>query len=275
MTMTYLPTLFVAHGAPTFALEPGIAGPALAALGRSLARPAAVLVISPHWITAQPRVTSAAQPHTMHDFGGFDPALREIRYPAPGRPALAARTVALLRAAGWDPTPDPQRRLDHGAWVPMLYLYPQADVPVVQLSLPSRLDAEGAFAFGRSLAPLAGENVLVIGSGSLTHNLYELRPGAEQAADYAVEFSNWIRDAVREGDQQRLLQALTIGPHAQRAHPTPEHFWPLLVAAGAAHSMRPATAIDGGMTYAVLSMDSFLFGQDLQLKMGADFVPPV
>ncbi len=275
MIMTHLPTLFVSHGAPTFALEPGSAGPALAALGRSLARPAAVLVVSPHWITAQPRATSAVRPATMHDFGGFDPALDEIRYPAAGHPALAARTVALLRAAGWDAKPDPQRGLDHGAWVPLLYLYPQADVPVIQLSLPSHLDGEGAFAFGRSLAPLAAENVLIVGSGSLTHNLYEVRPGAEQAADYAVEFSNWIREAVRKGDQEHLLLALTIAPHARRAHPTPEHFWPLAVAAGAAHSAQPVTVIDGGITHGVLSMDSFLFGQDLQLQAGADPVAPV
>jgi 4,5-DOPA dioxygenase extradiol len=258
--MSRLPSLFVSHGAPTFALEPGLAGQQLTALGAALPRPAAVLVVSPHWMTSSPRVGIAAQPQTIHDFGGFEPALYRIDYPAPGHPRLAHKAVDTLNAAGWTAQADERRGLDHGAWVPMLHLFPQADMPVFQVSLPSRLDVASAWAFGAALAPLADEGVLIVGSGSLTHNLGEFRAGAGSDEPYAAEFATWVRDAVVQGDSARLRQTLVLAPHAQRAHPTTEHFWPLLVAAGAAAAALPATVIDGGITHGVLSMDSFLFG---------------
>ena len=260
--MTRLPTVFVSHGAPTFALEPGLAGPQLAALGRALRRPKAVLVVSPHWMTRGARVGLSVQPATIHDFGGFPQPLYEIGYPAHGHPELAQRTLAVLQQAGWDAQGDERRGLDHGAWVPLLYLYPDADVPVFQVSLPARLDAQRAWAFGQALAPLADEGVLIVGSGSLTHNLYEVRfdaAGAE-GEDYALEFSAWITQAVLNRDHARLQQTMAIAPHAQRAHPTPEHLWPLMVAAGAAGAEVPATRIEGGITHGVLAMDSYLFG---------------
>ncbi|ODV04290.1 MAG: dioxygenase [Rubrivivax sp. SCN 70-15] len=258
--MTRLPSLFVSHGAPTFAIEPGLAGPKLTALGRALPRPQAVLVVSPHWMTPSPRVGFAARPQTIHDFGGFDPALYEITYPVDGHPALAQRGLDLLVEAGWNPQPDERRGLDHGAWVPLRHLYPEADVPAFQVSLPSRLDADSAWAFGATLAPLADEGVLIVGSGSLTHNLTEFRSGPGRAEGYAAEFAAWVRDAVVRGDSAQLRQTLSRAPHAKRAHPTTEHFWPLLVAAGAAAAALPAAVIDGGITHGVLSMDSFVFG---------------
>ncbi|MCL4745278.1 MAG: dioxygenase [Burkholderiaceae bacterium] len=258
--MNRLPSVFVSHGAPTFAIEPGLAGPQLTALGRALPRPRAVLVVSPHWMTPGPRVGLAARPQTIHDFGGFDPALYEITYPVDGHPELARRALALLGDAGWSPQPDAQRGLDHGAWVVLRHLYPAADVPAFQVSLPSRLDGDTAWAFGAALAPLADEGVLVVGSGSLTHNLAEFRTGAGSDEAYAAEFAAWVRDAVVQGASARLRQALAQAPHARRAHPTAEHFWPLLVAAGAAVSVLPATVIDGGITHGVLSMDAFVFG---------------
>jgi 4,5-DOPA dioxygenase extradiol len=258
--MTRLPSLFISHGAPTFAIEPGIAGPKLAALGRALPRPRAVLVVSPHWMSPSPRVGFTACPKTIHDFGGFDPALYEITYPVDGHPALAQRALEVLGAAGWAPQPDERRGLDHGAWVPLRHLYPEADVPAFQVSLPARLDGDSAWAFGAALAPLADEGVLIVGSGSLTHNLAEFRAGAGHDEPYATEFAAWVRDAVVQGDSARLRQTLALAPHAKRAHPSTEHFWPLLVAAGAAAAALPATVIDGGITHGVLSMDSFLFG---------------
>lgn len=256
--MQSLPSLFVSHGAPTFALEPGAAGAKLTALGRALPRPAAVLVISPHWMTATPRVGISPRPATIHDFGGFDPALYDITYPVAGHTELGLRTVDLLRAAGWPAEADERRGLDHGAWVPLRHLYPQANVPSLQVSLPARLDAESAWAFGQALAPLADEGVLIIGSGSLTHNLYEFRSGHGREESYAAEFAGWVRDAVAGGNHARLRRALELAPHAPRAHPTPEHFWPLLVAAGA--RPRAGTVVEGGITHGVLSMDSFVFG---------------
>lgn len=268
--MQKLPTLFVSHGAPTFALDPGLAGANLAALGRRLPRPQAVLVVSPHWMTRQPQATLSLRPETIHDFGGFDPALYTLQYPVEGAHLAARRALELLQATGLAATPNADRGLDHGAWVPLLHLYPQADIPVFQVSLPMWLDADGAYDYGRALAPLAGEGVLIVGSGSLTHNLYEFRLGDPRAESYVAEFAHWVRDAVLAGDHSRLRQALAIAPHARRAHPTAEHYLPLLVAAGGAAQAVPASVIEGGIVHGVLSMDSFVFGAELPARLGAD-----
>lgn len=261
--MYTLPTLFISHGAPTYALEPGIAGAALAAVGRALSRPNAVLVVSPHWMTAQPRVTTAPQPATLHDFAGFGKALSALQYPAPGHPHLAQRACELLTAAGWPAQADAHQGLDHGAWVPLLHLYSKADVPVFQVSLPAALDAEQALNYGAALAPLREEGVLIIGSGSLTHNLYEFFRAGTEDARYAHEFVAWIRESIQTGDRARLASALTSAPHARRAHPTPEHFLPLLIACGAAGDAQRFTILPGEMIKNVLSMESYVFGCDL------------
>lgn len=257
------PTLFVSHGAPSFALDPGLAGPRLTALGLSLPRPRAVLVVSPHWMTAAPEVGTTDRPETIHDFGGFAPALYELDYPAPGHADLARQAVQALADAGWAVRADPQRGLDHGAWVPLMHLYPQADVPVFQVSLPARLDAESAWAMGQALAPLAEQGVLIVGSGSLTHNLYEFRGGHGDDEPYVKAFAAWVREAVEQADGARLRRTLLDAPQAQRAHPTTEHFWPLLVAAGASDTgsgPAPASVVEGGIAHGMLSMDSFVFG---------------
>jgi 4,5-DOPA dioxygenase extradiol len=261
--MARMPTLFVSHGSPTFAIDPGIAGPRLTALGRALPRPQAILMVSPHWMTPTPRVGTAAQPVTIHDFGGFDAALYQLNYPASGHAALAQRAIDELTKAGWPAQADDARGLDHGAWVPLLHLFPDADVPVFQVSLPARLDAQRAWAFGQALAPLAEEGVLIVGSGSLTHNLYEFRAGHGHDEAYVTAFAAWVREAVEQGDNTRLLRTLNDAPDAHRAHPTTEHFWPLLVAAGAAddgHGTPPATVIEGGIVHGMLAMDSYAFG---------------
>jgi 4,5-DOPA dioxygenase extradiol len=257
-----LPTLFISHGSPTFAIDPGKAGPALTALGQSLPRPKAILIVSPHWMTHEPRVAITSRPQTIHDFGGFAPALYQLQYPAPGAPDVAMRAIALLREAGYPAEPDAEWGLDHGAWVPMLYLYPQADAPVFQVSLPARLDGERAYAFGQALAPLAAEGVLIVGSGSLTHNLHEVRFDAPDASGEAhvTEFADWIQRVVSARDHDRLRQLMALAPHARRAHPTAEHLWPLLVAAGAAGQQAAAQRIDGGIRHGVLSMDGYVFG---------------
>lgn len=260
--MSRLPTLFISHGSPTFALAPGQAGAALAALGRSLPRPRAILVVSPHWMTRGPRVATTSRPQTIHDFGGFAPALYRLQYPAPGAPEVAQMAIECLREAGWAAEADPQWGLDHGAWVPLLHLWPAADVPVFQVSLPAGLDGASAYDYGRALAPLTDEGVLVIGSGSLTHNLHEVRFDAADAPaeTYALAFVNWIAEVLRARDHDRLQQTMSLAPHAARAHPTAEHLWPLMVAAGAAGTQAPAVRIDGGITHGVLSMDAYRFG---------------
>jgi len=261
--MNRMPSLFVSHGAPTFAIEPALAGPLLRQLGRELPRPKAVLVFSPHWMTPGVRVSSTATPETVHDFGGFPAELYRIQYPAPGSPEVAARALELLNAAGWNATADARRGLDHGAWVPVRHLFPDADVPVLQVSMPRDLDAAGAVRLGRALAPLADEGVLLLGSGSITHNLYEFRQDIGAAgASYASEFVEWARAALQRHDEAGLVNYLAAAPHAQRAHPTPDHYLPLPFAFGAAANDAPVRVLDGGMTYGVLAMDAYLFGEN-------------
>ena len=259
--MTRMPSLFVSHGAPTFAIEPAQAGPLLNQLGRELPTPKAIVVVSPHWITPGVRVATTAAPETIHDFGGFPDELYSIQYPAPGSPAVAARVLELLNANGWNAKADERRGLDHGAWVPVRHLYPDANVPVLQVSIPSDLDAAGAVRLGRTLAPLADEGVLLLGSGSITHNLYEFRQDiGAAAASYASEFVDWARAAVRAHDEDALVNYLDVAPHAQRAHPTPDHYLPLPFALGAAAADAKVRVLDGGMTYGVIGMDTYLFG---------------
>jgi 4,5-DOPA dioxygenase extradiol len=265
--MNTLPTVFVSHGAPTFAIEPGLAGAQLRSLGRALGKPSAIVMVSPHWITRGVEITAAPHPQTVHDFGGFPRALYAIQYPAPGSPELAARAQQVLSARGIAASLDTRRGLDHGAWVPLLHMFPDADVPVVQVSIPFDTDEARALELGRALAPLAAEGVLIVGSGSLTHNLYEFRMGDDKEEAYAREFSLWIREAVEQGDTDRLVHALQRAPHARRAHPTTEHFLPLLVAAGAASVATPVTVLDGGIRHGMLAMESYVFGSRVPLQL--------
>ena len=258
--MNRLPSLFISHGAPTFAIEPGLAGPRLTALGRALPRPACraggVAALDDArarawaWCRGRRRSTTSA--------GSTRRSTRSTTRSTAIPSWRSARWKCSAMPAG-RPQPDERRGLDHGAWVPLRHLYPAADVPAFQVSLPARLDGDSAWAFGAALAPLADEGVLIVGSGSLTHNLDEFRsrPGGDEA--YAAEFAAWVRDAVVQGDDARLRRTLSEAPHARRAHPTPEHFWPLLVAAGAAGAAARST-IEGGITHGVLSMDAFVFG---------------
>ena len=253
------PALFISHGAPTFALEPGLLGPQLTKLGGQLHGLAAVLVVSPHWQTPGIRVMTTAAPETIHDFGGFPRALYEMRYPARGEPAIAAEAALLLREAGFEVALDEKRGLDHGTWVPLRYLLPRADVPVFQVSMPMDLDPAGAFRLGHALAPLRERGVLIVGSGSLTHNLYEFRQDVKDP-EYARDFAEWVAKAVVTRAADRLVDYRRLAPHAERAHPTDEHFLPLLVAMGASAETEIPRHIEGGMTYGTLSMDSYGWG---------------
>ena len=261
-----LPTLFISHGSPMFALEPGQAGAALQALGKQLPRPQAIAVISPHWMTRGAAVCTAEKPETIHDFGGFDPRLYSMQYPALGGVKSAQSAMNLLAQAGWNPVATDQWGLDHGTWVPLTYLYPKADIPVFQISLPAGLSTAQALQYGQALQGLRGEGVLIIGTGSLTHNLSEFRGGQDlnaPASTYVTEFAAWVREAALRGDVDALIHTFERAPHAKRAHPTDEHYLPLLVALGASsgHAGRVTTElIDGGVAYGILSMDGFIFG---------------
>jgi 4,5-DOPA dioxygenase extradiol len=260
---TSFPLLFVSHGAPMFAIEPGLAGQGLAELGRELPRPDAIVILSPHWMTrGEISVTASIAPETIHDFGGFPDALYQLRYPAPGAPALAAHIVDLLQNAGWKSRLDARRGLDHGAWVPLLHLAPEADVPVVQVSMPASLDTHQAWKLGQALKPLRDMNVLIVASGSLTHNLYEFRGAARHGADYVKEFAAWTAQTLQAGNTDFLLDYKQHAPSAERAHPTDEHFLPLLIALGAAGEHYETRVLEGGVSYGVLAMDSYLFSSN-------------
>lgn len=277
-----LPTLYVSHGSPMLAVEPGPLGAAFDALGSQLrdAAPRAVLVVSAHWIYSTLAVTMRERQQAWHDFGGFPPELYRLRYDAPGSPVLAERVKALIEAAHIEGAGfvarDDERPLDHGAWLPLRYFFPDADVPVVQLALNPYLPPATQIDIGRALAPLRGEGVLVIGSGSFTHNLREIfgagRPAQHGAPTepYVDAFRGWMveamEEALRSGDTSRIAAYRRQAPFAQRAHPTDEHLLPFFVALGAAlgpagAGRRPAAAaraIDA-VTYGVLAMDTFVF----------------
>jgi 4,5-DOPA dioxygenase extradiol len=258
--MRKAPVLFVSHGAPTFAVEPGLLGPKLAQLGQQLGELRAVLVVSAHWQTRDVQVMRTASPETVHDFGGFPPELYRLRYPAPGAPGVAAETARVLEAAGYPVSFEDQRGLDHGVWVPLRYLRAAADVPVLQVSMPLDLNADGALRLGNVLAPLRERGVMIVGSGSLTHNLYEIGRNAPDDVAYAQSFAAWVRQQVERRDVAALADYRRRAPAAERAHPTEEHFLPLLVAMGASDAADLLRVIEGGMTYGILSMESYGFG---------------
>jgi 4,5-DOPA dioxygenase extradiol len=263
-----LPTLFVSHGSPMSALRTSPAAAPWAKLARDLPRPQAVLVASAHWETELPMVGTAERPQTLHDFGGFPPVLERIRYPAPGAPELARTALDLLAAAGVPASGNGCRGLDHGTWVPLVHMFPQADLPVFQVSIQTSLGSAHHLRLGEALAPLASQGVLVIGSGSLTHNLgdwgrfvhdHGLQPELQPPLPYVDEFRNAIVGALRSGDAEFLANWRERAPHAVRAHPSEEHFLPLLVAYGAAEAGPRVERIDLGVDGGAIAMDAFVF----------------
>jgi 4,5-DOPA dioxygenase extradiol len=259
--MNALPSLYISHGSPMTALHPGQVGERLFELAATLPRPKALVIATAHWLAHKPTVGGAAQPATIHDFYGFPHELFDIRYPAPGAPAVAAQVMQLLEEADLAPVLDPAHGLDHGAWVPLRLLYPQADIPVVPLSIQPNLGPAHQYAVGQALAPLREQGVLVIGSGSITHNLRDFRAGysEEREAPYVRPFIGWIEQKLAAGDTDALLDYRRQAPFAERAHPTDEHLLPLYVALGAAGEHVAAQRIDAGIDLGFLAMDIYRF----------------
>jgi 4,5-DOPA dioxygenase extradiol len=228
-----LPAVFVSHGAPSLPLTDSPAAAFLRGLGVTLGRPAAILCVSAHWDSERPALSLAERPETIYDFRGFPDALYRLTYPAPGAPELARRAAGLLAAAGEMLELDAGRGLDHGAWVPLLLMYPEADIPVVQLSVQSGRGAAPHLALGRALAPLRDEGVLILGSGGAVHNLRQFfgNPGA--TPDWALAFDDWLCRQVEAGAVEALVDYRAKAPHGRQAHPSEEHFLPLHVALGA------------------------------------------
>ena len=253
-----IPAVFLSHGAPTLAVEQTAETRAWAALANELPRPREILAVSAHWDTDAPMVSTAAKPETIHDFNGFPAELYAQRYPAPGAPTLAARVARLLGAAGLECATDAARGLDHGAWVPLKWMYPDADIPVTQLSVQSRRGARHHFALGKALESLRGDDVLVLASGGIVHNLREIQWQAREPVAWAQSFNDWIAARVQSGAVDELLDYRANAPAAVRSHPTDEHLEPFFVALGA--GALPARRLELGFTYGTLGMDSYVFG---------------
>jgi 4,5-DOPA dioxygenase extradiol len=249
-----LPAIFVSHGAPTLPFDDVPARDFLRELGRGI-KPRAIVAVSAHWDTEAPATNAVAVNGTIHDFGGFPQALYDIRYPAPGDAALAADVAALTGG-----TVDTARGLDHGAWVPLMLMYPQADVPVVQLSVQSHLGAAHHIALGRKLAALREDDVLVLGSGGFVHNLRRIAPPGSPEAPWSQEFSAWMHDRLMAGDEAALADYRAQAPHAAMAQPTEDHFMPLFVALGAGGAHAKVALLHSSATFGSLRMDAYSFG---------------
>jgi 4,5-DOPA dioxygenase extradiol len=258
-----LPALFVSHGAPTLPLTKAPARRFLEELAQVLPeRPRAILAVSAHWETSRPAVNSVDVNSTIHDFYGFPAGLYALSYPAPGSAELAARVVELLAGGGLAVDTDLNRGLDHGAWVPLMLAFPEADIPVVQLSVQAGLGPEHHLRLGRLLAPLRKEGVLILGSGSFTHDLSSFRSYARIAdapePDWVGGFADWMDRALAESRIGDLLDYRAQAPHAERNHPTEEHLLPLFVALGAGGG--EARRLHSSRTHVILRMDVYAFG---------------
>ncbi|MDZ4327144.1 MAG: class III extradiol ring-cleavage dioxygenase [Pseudomonas sp.] len=254
-----LPSLYISHGSPMLALEPGASGPALARLADELPKPRAIVIVSAHWENNELLVSGNPQPETWHDFGGFPKALFEVQYPAPGDPQLAAEVVQLLKRSDLPARIDTERPFDHGVWVPLSLMYPQADIPVVQVSLPTRGGPALQTRVGHALASLREQGVLLIGSGSITHNLRELdwHAGPESVEPWAREFRDWMIEKLEANDEAALHDYRQQAPNAVRNHPSDEHLLPLYFARGAGGTF---SVSHKGFTMGALGMDIYRFG---------------
>ncbi|CAN1213432.1 Extradiol ring-cleavage dioxygenase class III enzyme subunit B domain-containing protein [Tumidithrix helvetica PCC 7403] len=254
-------SIFISHGSPELPLRPSPVRDFLLDLGKHIETPKAILAISAHWNTAHPIVSSADRPETIHDFGGFPPELYQLQYPAPGAPQLADRVSELLAKAGFKNEISPNRGLDHGAWNPLMLIYPEANIPVTQLSIQPHLDAAYHFRLGQTLEPLRQEGVLILASGSTTHNLREIGGNAYDANPpiWVSDFTDWLTGKAIAGDTKALLDYQHLAPYAQRNHPSAEHLLPFFVAMGAGGKEAKALPLHSSYTYGVLSMAAFLF----------------
>jgi len=260
---TRIEPLFVSHGSPETALRQTAAHHFLKSFSTDSPRPRAILTVSAHFETDVPALVSDPAPGMIYDFGGFDPRLRDIVYAAPGAPDVAAAAHKLLADAGLGPEMVEQRGYDHGVWVPLVLIYPQADIPVAQLSVQPGRDAAWHYSIGRALAPLADDGVLVLGSGSLTHNLHELftsgrmTSGDTSSVPWVDAFARWIAERLGESDTDALLDYRRQAPFAVENHPSDEHLMPLYVALGAAGENASGIRIHDSVEFGLLAMDAY------------------
>ena len=233
MNLQTLPGLFISHGSPMLALNPEQVGPALHRLSLNLPKPEAIIVMSAHWESHALEISTSVRAETWHDFRGFPAALYDIHYPAPGQPELAEKILHLLADAGLTAHANSTRPRDHGVWMPLLHMYPDADIPVIEISLPINMSAKDIFKIGQTLAILREQQILLIGSGSITHNLAELswHGESQEVPVWASSFRNDVVSKLNHQDYEAILDWQNI-PYVKRNHPTLEHFAPLFFAMG-------------------------------------------
>ncbi|MGQ0665120.1 MAG: DODA-type extradiol aromatic ring-opening family dioxygenase [Pseudomonadota bacterium] len=252
--------LFVSHGAPTLIGEDVPARDFLAGLGNALPKPEAVLAVSAHWETAKPTASTMEHPETIHDFSGFPDYLYKLHYQAKGAPELARRAAEALSEAGFGTGLDAARGLDHGAWCPLMLMYPDADIPVAQLSIQPHLGPGHHLALGRALAGLGSEGVMVLASGGAVHNLARVQWGCHDSPpDWARQFDDWLAAALAAGDEAALVDYRRRAPGGALAHPRDEHFLPLFVALGAGGPGARGRRLHASFTHGSLSMAAFKF----------------
>lgn len=259
--MTSFSPIFISHGAPDLLLHPTPARKFLAGLGQTLGKPKAILVISAHWHTRTPTISTATKPETIYDFWGFPQELYNLSYPVSGAPDLAQQVSELLIQAKIENQLTPDRGLDHGAWNPLLLMYPQADIPVTQLSIQPYDLPIHHWNIGQALADLGTQGVLILGSGGASHNLWEFGKYALNASppDWVKAFDQWLSETVEQSRIDSLLTYQNVAPYSQKNHPTPEHFLPLFVALGAAGIRPKGTLLHSSYTYGILSMSAYQF----------------
>jgi 4,5-DOPA dioxygenase extradiol len=255
------PTIFLSHGSPMLALTDCPARDFLRGLGKQLGQPSAILVASAHWQMRVPVFGSHTPNTTIHDFSGFPPALYDLSYEPPGAPAVAKKAADLLFEARWQTALDSSRGLDHGAWVPLMLMYPDADIPVLQVSVQPLSDPAYHLQLGRLLGPLRDEGVLIVGSGSFTHKLARMQQNeidAPQPSDVTA-FANWFDTAIHQQRVDDLLNYRSLAPYAAEQHPTEEHLLPLYVALGAAGEKPMAERLHSSVMYSSLRIDAYAF----------------
>jgi 4,5-DOPA dioxygenase extradiol len=258
--MNTLPAIFLSHGAPDLPIRDGAATNFLRSLHQQFPKPKAILAISAHWYSDPPMVSTVQQPKTIHDFSGFPEALYHHRYPAPGAPKLAERVVTLLSQAGIACDTHPSRGLDHGTWTPLMLTYPSADIPVTQLSIQYYRDPFYHLKLGQALEPLRHEGVLIMGSGSATHNLYAFDKRYDAVPPLWVkQFDEWLAETIEQGNWDALMQYREGAPYAKENHPTEEHLLPLFVALGPGGVNTRGVRLHHSYTYGAFSMAAYAF----------------
>ena len=257
MNLQTLPGLFISHGSPMLALNPEQVGPALERLSLNLPRPQAIIIMSAHWESDDLEVSSAVRPETWHDFRGFPKELYDIRYPAPGNPELAEEVLHLLAESGISAHANSTRPRDHGVWMPLLHMYPDAEIPVIEISLPMNMTAQDIYKIGQSLLPLREKQILLIGSGSITHNLRKLSWDGKDSnvPVWASTFRNFVVNKLSHNDFDAVLDWQNI-PHVERNHPTLEHFAPLFFAMGTGNRF---SIVHSSFSMGALGMDIYRF----------------